>query len=75
VDPKYAILVTAGLAVLRGILLAAAWVIALRAKSPARRKVALELTALILTPYWRRGAGGSYSPGILPAKSADTGRR
>ena len=51
----HVVLVTAVLAVAREIRLAITWGIALCSRSPARRKIAFDLVALTLTPYWRRG--------------------
>jgi hypothetical protein len=54
VDLIDAAFVLALLAVLRGVLLAVVVVAALRAKSAVRRKVALQIMRLLLTPSWRR---------------------
>lgn len=51
----HVVLVTIILAVVREIRLAITWRIALCSKSSARRKIAFDLVALMLTPYWRRG--------------------
>lgn len=40
--------------VLRALLLSIAWLTAICSKSPARRKVALQLVSLMLAPVWRR---------------------
>ena len=54
-NPTHVVLATTVLAVVREILLAIAWLMALCSRSPARRRIAFDLVALMLTPYWRRG--------------------
>lgn len=58
-NPTHVVLVFTAIAAAREIRLAITWRIALCSKSPVRRKVAFDLIALMLTPYWRRSTGSA----------------
>jgi hypothetical protein len=71
-NPTHVVLVTTLFAVVREIRLTITWLMALYSRSPARRRIALDLVALMLTPYWRRGSGRSTGA-TLPSLSRHAG--